>query len=188
MPVMGEHAPDLALGRLSGGRVSLGALWAPGPLLLVFLRQLGCPCARDLLAQLAMVERELGRRAARVSIVLPTEAATARLARIPPAFEVLLDPDGTGYEAYGLGRGSLWQIAGPQVLPGMARAILSGVLPGLPQGDVYRLGGVFIIGPCGRVRYVHRARHAADNPSASRLLAALDGIAAVSERNRPEET
>jgi hypothetical protein len=186
MPVMGEHAPDLALGRLSGGRVTLGSLWAPGPLVLVFLRQLGCPCARQLLEDLDGVRKELARRTATVSVVLPMDAASARLARIPPAFETLLDPDGTGYDAYGLIRGSLWQIAGPPALFGVARAVLAGVLPGLPRGDLYRLGGVFIIGPCGRVRYVHRARHAADNPSAARLLAALDGIAAVSERKVPE--
>ena len=34
----------------------------------------------------------------------------------------------------------------------------------LPVGDVYQLGGVFLIGTGGRLYYTHYPRHAGDHP------------------------
>jgi len=183
LPVLGEQAPELTLAATTGGAVSLASLWASGPLVLVFLRHAGCPFSRDMIGQLRRRAFEFAAREATVALVLPVDVAHARAACDPPSgFVCLADPRGEGYRAYGLARGSLWQVAGPAVLLATARAVLAGHLPGIPRGDLYLLGGAFVVGPCGRLRYVHRARTAADNTTPARLLAALDGIAAVSER------
>ena len=186
-PVLGEQAPDATLAAVPGGsKVRLAAMWSAGPLVLVFLRQPGCPFCRQMLAQLRRAARAFLARNATVAVVLPVDVVAAQatvIAHAPP-FVCLADPQGAAYDLYGVRQGSLLQVAGPAVVAAGVQAILRGHLPGLPRGDVWRLSAVFVIGSDGRVSYVHRARNAADNPSADRLLAAIDGLAAV--RPRPE--
>jgi len=186
-PVLGEQAPDATLAAVPGGsKVRLATMWSEGPLVLVFLRQPGCPFCRQMLAQLRSAAREFLARNATVAVVLPVDVVTAQatvVAHAPP-FVCLADPDGAAYDLYGVRHGSLLQVAGPTVLAAGTQAVLRGYRPGLPRGDVWRLSAFFLIGSDGRVSYVHRARNAADNPSPQRLLAALDGLAGV--RPRPE--
>lgn len=183
-PVVGEHAPDATLAAADGRSIRLATLWLEGPLVLVFLRHPGCPFCREMLARLRGAEEELARRGATIAVVLPTAVAGAQsvCAQLAPHFVCLADPDGRAYELYGLGRASWLGIAGPEVMMAGVRTVLTGHLPGLPRGDTWRLGGAFVIGQDGRVRFVHRGRHAADNPSPRRLLMALDGVGAVKPR------
>jgi hypothetical protein len=106
------------------------------------------------------------RRELTVAIVTmgkPDEAgAFCRRARLP--FLCLSDPARSAYRAYGLRRGTLGEVMGPEPLLGYVRAAAKGHVVGMPVGDVYQLGGVFVIGTDGGVRYAHYARHAGDHP------------------------
>jgi hypothetical protein len=93
------------------------------------------------------------------------EEASAFCARQRLPFRCLSDPARTAYRAYGLRRGRLTEVMGPEPMLRLARAAAKGHLVGVPVGDVYQLGGVFLIGTDGHLRYVHYARHAADHPS-----------------------
>lgn len=184
--VVGDQAPDRALISSEGEPVLLAQLPATGPLVLVFLRHPGSPFARALLTSLTRAEAPFRQRGATVALVFPAGIeATRRAARgAAPSFVCLADPTGEAYDAYGLARGSPVQLLGPAVLAGAARALMAGSLPGSPRGDLRRLGGAFVVGADGRLRYAHRAQHAADNPSVPRLLAVLDELAAGRVRRR----
>jgi hypothetical protein len=73
------------------------------------------------------------------------------------------DRDGVLYRAFGLARGSLWQIAGPPVWLGGLRALWSGHGVGQAGGDVLRMPGVFLIHD-GQVKKSFRHRSSADRP------------------------
>jgi hypothetical protein len=73
------------------------------------------------------------------------------------------DRDGVLYRAFGLGRGTLWQIAGPPVWRAGWRALWSGHGIGPAGGDVLRMPGVFLIVD-GQVKKTFRHRSSADRP------------------------
>lgn len=180
LPVVTEHAPDALLTARRGSALSLAALWAEGPLVLVFLRQPGCVFARQVLAELRAALPEFEARGAVVAVVMPMSPAAipAVTASVPARITLLVDPSGAAYEAYGIRRGTLLELGRPSVIVAGLQAMLAGHLPGLPRGDACRLGGAFVIGTDGRLRYVHRGRDAADNPSLDRLTAVLAALAA----------
>jgi AhpC/TSA antioxidant enzyme len=87
--------------------------------------------------------------------------------RLP--FQCLADSPRSAYRAYGLRRGTLTEVMGPQTLLPLARAAAKGHFPGVPVGDVYQLGAIFLVGTDGRIRYAHQARHAGDHPPGGEL-------------------
>ena len=93
-------------------------------------------------------------------------------------FECLSDPTQEAYRAYGLGRGRNVQLFGPQLLLRYARAVLRRDVDGARlSGDDYRqMPGVFVIDRGGVIRYAHRNRDVADNPTNEDLLQALASI------------
>ena len=95
--------------------------------------------------------------------------------RLP--FTCLSDPSRASYRAYGLRRGRLMDLVGPASLAAGLRAAAHGHLVGAPVGDVYQLGGTFVIGAGGTVRYARYPTHAGDHPSASELKQAISAIA-----------
>jgi hypothetical protein len=98
-----------------------------------------------------------------VTMGKPDEAASfCRRERLP--FRCLSDPARAAYRAFGLRRGSTNEVMG--LLPASAylRAASKGHFAGLPVGDVYQLGGVFVIGTDGAVQYARYPRHAGDHP------------------------
>ena len=100
-----------------------------------------------------------------VTMGRPAEAdGFCRAAHLP--YCCLSDPARASYRAYGLRRGGANDIFGPTVLAAGARAALRGHFVGVPVGDVYQLGGVFLVNSDGRIGYAHYPRHAGDQPPA----------------------
>lgn len=77
------------------------------------------------------------------------------------------------YKAFGLDRGSLLQLMGPQVFAAGARAVARGQNQGEATGDTLMLGGVFVIDQQGVFRYVHYDAHAGDHPDFAEILRAV---------------
>jgi hypothetical protein len=103
----------------------------------------------------------------------PAEAAEfCQRQRLP--FRCLSDPARTLYRAYGLRRGSTSEIMGPETVLAGFRAAAKGYFPSVPVQDVYQLGGVFLIGTDGTVRYAHYPRHAGDNPPSGAIKRAVE--------------
>jgi peroxiredoxin len=178
-PSVGDPAPDALLQAVDGSETPLSRYWARQPVVLVFLRHLGCVFCREQVARLKA--DYAGFRVAGAEVICVAQGN----AHVGKAFTILLDlpfpilmcGDDVGlFRRYGLVRGTFWQLFGlPSILGGI-RAVLAGNKQGRLAGDGFQMPGVFIVDQGGIVRYVHRHKNAADNPQNRELLAALETL------------
>lgn len=169
------RVPEFGVLRHDGTQASLRSLAEERPVALVFLRHLGCVFCREQVAALrdALPEANV---AFVTMVAVPLAARFRTWLRSPHAF--LCDPDRVVYRAFGLERGSPGQLFAPAVLARGAAALRAGHRQGRPQGDVWQLGGTFVIDREGLVRAAFPARDAGDHPSPEalgRALGAFDG-------------
>jgi peroxiredoxin len=147
-----EPVPEvqrLSLRAQTNAGVSLEELSRLGPVLLVFLRHLGCPFCREALADVARLRETLSESGVRLVFVhMGGEAYAARLlARHGLAGALRIHDRGrTLYRAFGLRRGGLGEVLGPSI---WWRALRAGVLEGhgfgRKRGDGFQLGGAFLL-------------------------------------------
>jgi peroxiredoxin len=92
----------------------------------------------------------------------------------PYPFPVLCDPDRDAFRAYGLARGSLYNVAmHPNVLAKATEAYLAGERQGRTVGDGMQLPGSFVVSSEGIVLFAHAGKQSSDFPSIDAVLAAL---------------
>lgn len=92
----------------------------------------------------------------------------------PYPFPILCDPTRDSYAAYGLARGSLYNVAmHPKVLAKAAEAYAAGERQGRTVGDGMQLGGTFVIARDGVVIFAHEHKQSSDFPPNEKVLAAL---------------
>jgi len=170
-------AADCELTDDAGTTRRLSEFWRDRPAAVVFVRHLGCPFCRQ---EAALLKRDWPRfDAAGAAVVLVTmstaEDAAAFRKQFDLPFPVLADPDGHGYDAFAVPRGSLGAVSGPQVWAAGLKAVLQhGV--GTPAGDVYRLSAAFVVDRDGTIRFAQRAANSADLPPHEEMLAALQTL------------
>ncbi|MBC8356917.1 MAG: redoxin domain-containing protein [Planctomycetes bacterium] len=87
-------------------------------------------------------------------------------------FICLADPNRVAYQAFGVPRASVLQVAGPAVWAGGLKATLRAGI-GKPVGDVLQLHGSFIVDGKGIVGYIHMPQHSADQPTNDELIEQL---------------
>jgi peroxiredoxin len=87
-------------------------------------------------------------------------------------FRVLLDPERSVYQAYGLQR-SLWRSWNPRTIWRYVRLLTSGRRWRGIQGDSAQLGADFVVSPDGSVRLAHYSHDPTDRPPVEDLLALL---------------
>jgi peroxiredoxin len=157
--------------------VHLAELWVdvPRALMLVFVRQYGCPLCRAQVESLGRMRDEFAAAGVDVAIIgqgTPAEATRFRDEMHLP-FPVFSDDSRSAFATYGLQDGSLEQVFG--LTPGrpFLRAMLRGHLPGRTVGSVRQLPGTFVIDRDGIVRMAHPGANAADVPDVSQLLARI---------------
>jgi peroxiredoxin len=90
------------------------------------------------------------------------------------SFPIICDPEKKLYQTYGLRRGSIVRMASPALLLKGLKTLSRGHTPGMPQGDVMQMPGVFLIDTSGNIRYAHYSKDPSDNPSIETLLALKD--------------
>jgi peroxiredoxin len=113
-----------------------------------------------------------GVRAVAVGMASGAESARFCAARAR-SITCLGDPSKAAYSAYGLRRGSLNEVMGPQAIAAGMRATLGGHMQGARSGDPMMMPGTFAIDRGGVLRAVHYARHSGDQPDLEAMLAAL---------------
>jgi NAD(P)-dependent dehydrogenase (short-subunit alcohol dehydrogenase family)/peroxiredoxin len=100
---------------------------------------------------------------------------------------LLVDPELRAYRAAGLRRGRVEALS-PRLPMNAVRALLGGSRQGSVQGDIWQLGGVFVVRPGGELAYRYVSREAGDHPPVDAILEALSedapAIAEQSEANR----
>ncbi|SFJ34276.1 SelL-related redox protein [Planctomicrobium piriforme] len=146
---------------------TLSELSAAKPLLLVFLRHVGCTFCLEALSDLAKQRPEIEARGTRIALVhLSDEGVAGELFRQYglddlPRFS---DPDQRLYQAFGLKQGRFLQLFGWKVLSrGTQAAIFEGHGFGGLQGNGLRMPGVFLLRD-GTVVASYRHQTTADRP------------------------
>lgn len=157
--------------------VSLDELSRMSPVMVVFLRHLGCPFCREALADLASQRARIEQEGTRLLFVhlssedelldlLPTNLLdVARLA----------DPNQTVYRAFGLGRGRLMDVFGPAVWSRFVRVLFRRGC-GLINRDIFQMPGVFLVYH-GQVIRSFRHQKISDRP---------DYLAIADDSSQPE--
>lgn len=175
---VGSPAPDIELRDDSGQLVCLSELWRERPLVLVFMRHLGCPLCRAHCVELRGDYSLFEAAGAGLAVVAMADveplAAFKRELQLP--FRMLADPQQQSYHLYGVPRGRLNAIAGPSVWWRGLKSILS-FGAGRIIGDPMQLPGSFVIDQKGIIQQTHHAANSADWLSTEELLAGLSGAA-----------
>lgn len=90
------------------------------------------------------------------------------------SFPIICDPEKKLYQTYGLGRGSAVSMASPAFLLKGLKTLSRGHTPGVPQGDIMQMPGVFLIDTSGNIRYAYYSKDPSDNPTIETLLTLKD--------------
>lgn len=140
----------------------LAAFLAKRDALVVFLRHSGCTFCREALADLALQRKRIEADGTRI-VLVHMGGSEAFFAQYGMAdVERIHDPERALYKAFGLRRGSLWQLLGPSVwLRGWAAFGQHGV--GFLDGDGFQMPGAFLVRN-GRIVKEFRHTTAADRP------------------------
>ena len=166
--VMSPEVHALALRvRTNRGR-TLQQMSEEQPLLLVFLRHRGCPFCRETLADLGKQRREVERTGFQIVLVQMDQDQTAHeflykygLSDLPR----ISDQNRTLYRAFGLRRGELWNLIGPQIWwRGVQAIVLEANGIGLLYSDPFQMPGVFAVYQ-GQVVGSFLHRRASDRPN-----------------------
>lgn len=83
---------------------------------------------------------------------------------------LLQDTEQQLYNAYGMGRGSWWDIYGPVSVWNYLKLIFAGKGPGKPGRDWRQLGGDVLIAPDGIVRLHYVSADPHDRPTVESIL------------------
>jgi len=168
---------ELGLQSTEGEKVKLGDLIQAKPLLLQFSRHLGCTFCIDHAKQLVKNYETLQSHGLEVALVVMGTAEEAKQFResLQLGFRVLVDPDQSVYQAFQVHRGSLWQVAGPQLwMSGLKSVVRSGL--GRPRGDLMQLSGTFLIDTSGEVVWSFRATDSSQFPNIDDIIFAADSL------------
>jgi alkyl hydroperoxide reductase subunit AhpC len=115
--------------------------------------------------------------AAGLAIVAIGQGSAARSkefrAQMELPFPLLADPRRLAFGAYGLLQMSVREEANLASLRNVVQATIRYGGAASTDQDMRQLGGVFVVGTDGIVRYIHRARRASDHPPHDALIAAI---------------
>lgn len=143
------------------------------PVLLVFLRHLGCPFCQEALQQISTRRDEIEQRGFRLLLVYMSDSATAKYYLSQHNLQdvdQLSDPESIAYKRFKLHRGSFNQLLGLKVLyRWIWLAIAKKIFYQGKEGDIYQMPGLFLLHKGEIVKqFVHRS--SADIPDYDQLL------------------
>ncbi|MCB1102775.1 MAG: AhpC/TSA family protein [Kiritimatiellae bacterium] len=172
-----SYHPDLThedLNRILSNRgETLAELSASAPVLMVFLRHLGCTFCRETLADLQRVRSDLESQGVIIALVHMSSDLAARTMFARYGLEDVprfADRHRKLYRAFGLRRGTLGQIFGPV---NWKRAFEAGVGSrhgvGKLQGNGFQMPGVFLIDQ-GTIVAGHAHLQVSDRPDYRKLI------------------
>ena len=178
----GVPAPNILLQSIDGDSVPLAQFWQSAPLLIFFVRHIGCVFCREQVRTLAQRYDDIRASGAEVIAIIPTDAINAgrfaRSMRLP--YPVLCDTPRRAFAAFGLYETTIGDLAQPEVLLRTARQFARGNIPTVNpfSSSLTQLGGVFIVDSDGIVRLGHAATPVFTYPSVDTCLTVLDSMQA----------
>jgi peroxiredoxin len=180
-----------------GHSIDVPSLWRTRRILLVFLRHFGCRFCKQQVQSLKAVASRL--REAGTDIVLISLGTPGQISRfreemqLTDEMEIYVDskPDApVAHAAFKL-RSSHDLVANPSTQALGQKALDQGFTDGgygdggtftSPvgpyTGDVFQIGGVFILGEGNLCEFAFRSKHAGDHPTSAAILEAVTGVSA----------
>jgi len=159
---------------IEGKARTIGSLWGPRPLVLVFLRHFGCLFAKQQTDELKRHHAALCATGAEVVAIgngqIEEARAFATEEQLP--FSLLTDPTGQSYCAVELKRG-IGTALKPSVFARALRARWAGFHQTKTVGDPLQQGGVLVFSAGGREVYRYVSDSAGDHPSMGAVLRAV---------------
>lgn len=137
-----------------------------GPLLVVFLRHLGCLFCQEALRDLSRQREAIEKTGARIVVVHMSDGFQGRAALSQWGLTDLphvSDPSCELYTVFGLGQGTLGQLCSPKAAWRGLVLLWQGIKVGRMRGDGLRMPGVFLLKQ-GRILKEYRCRSVADRP------------------------
>jgi peroxiredoxin len=150
----------------SRGR-TLAEISRDGPLMIVFLRHLGCTFCKEALQDLAKTQKQieqLGVSIALVHMSHPKQVSTTVKRYGLEEVDQFCDGTCEIYRAFGVERGSFLQLFGPKVIWRGIAATLKGNILGALDGDGFRMPSIFFMHE-GQIQGSFRHQSAADRPN-----------------------
>lgn len=186
IPHLPKSVPDsvkLLMAHVGGSdRHSLLEMMAGGPLLMIFLRHLGCVFCRQALADLRAAKPHLDELGVRLALVhMASDRQAELIFRLyglegVPRFS---DPDRSLYQAMGLRRASMRELMSTELFKrGLEACVQNRHAMGIPRGDPMQMPGVFVLHR-GLILSSHVHQHPWDRPDYLALARAARPSAAV---------
>jgi peroxiredoxin len=176
----GVAAPDVQLQSTDDAPVQLAQFWQHAPVLIFFVRHIGCVFCREQVRRLAQSYDQIRARGGEVVAIIPTDTINAtrfaRSMRLP--YPVLCDMPRRAFAAFGLYETTIGELAKPEVILRTARQFARGDIPIVSpfSSSLTQLGGVFIIDSDGIVRLGHAATPVFTYPAIDTCLKVLDSL------------
>ena len=159
--------PAILQGAVTNQGKSLEDHSMDSPVLLVFLRHLGCTFCRETLADVAEKRESLAARGIQPVFVHMSSDSEAEVILEKYGLDDtprISDPERMLYKAFGLQRGKILEVVGPKIwLRAFLAAVIEGHGMGRIQGDALQLPGVFLLHK-GQILKDFRHKTAADRP------------------------
>lgn len=171
---IGSIAPDIELPDHTNTPTRISSLWAARPLVLVFIRHLGCPFCRAHVAEIRAEYSQFEAADCEMAVVAMGDVAAIAAFRkdLSLPFRMLADPEQRAYRVFELPRGGVNAIAGPRVWWAGLKATLK-FGGGKVVGDPMQLPGSFVIDQQGIIRLAHHSSNSAEWASNDELLRAV---------------
>jgi peroxiredoxin len=152
---------------------TLASLTATQPVFLLFLRHFGCTFCREAVAEISKKRRAIEKQGACLAFVhLGTEEKAQWFFKPYGLLDVprFGDPQGQLYQEFGLVRAELRQYLNFKSIRRLFAAARKGHFVALPEGDVLRMPGVFLLQQ-GKIRKAFRHKLVSDQPDYLALAA-----------------
>lgn len=158
----------------TGAETSLGSFWTKRPVVLAFVRHLGCIFCRQQVAGLSKRVPEIERRGGLLVVVAPSKTEHIAGFRESTGYKgaLFVDPTLRAFKTAGLVRGRSSTYHALAVLRGIG-AMARGFRQVGRHGDILQQGGTFVLGPGDRVRYEWRDRYAGHHADPDEVVGAL---------------
>lgn len=179
----GSQASDFEACDTSGRVVRVSNYWQDSPVVVVFLRYLGCTFCREQVIALRDNYKAIEAAGAQVVCVAmggdKVGQAFQVMFALPYPLLMLGESDTRPYRQYGLAKGTFMQLLGPRLfVKGFAamRSLGNRTINPAQPGDKMQLSGTFIIDKGGTIRLAYRSRDAADNAPIPLVLQILERL------------
>jgi peroxiredoxin len=156
--------------------IPLPSLWQEKPVLIFFMRQLGCGLCRQQLLRLRDQVARFSDANCAIAVIVMGDGKMAQglqdLYNLP--FPVYADPLLAAYQAFDIGETSYWNVIGPHIVARQVGTLLDGIKPAWGGGSIKQLGGLVLVNTDGSEIYRHVASPIYRYPPWDEVLAALD--------------